>query len=382
MNGSDNQEIQERPLVEKLVPTNITEVTQEDDSSSTLNDESLALLSPDDLGEGVLTVVDSANLPGTTVTVPIAISDAEGLQSLTVNLTYDTSILDIVDPNEETTENEGVKRAGISADWELDPNNPVANVNEETGEVSISLVNTGELPQADEDGNVPSGTILEIDFQVSEEAELGTSANIDLQTARVGVNDQDLAVGDANLQDGNVTVGESSSTIELFRFRNTNFDTGTYVYVGAEERASIESNPDFNQTFELDGRQEDGTVNPAFTASLAPGEGLIPFYRIRSLDVAGTYLFVSTEEYNGIFAEGSDQRDKWVQEGLDAADEDVPEFYLYEGSGDNGVEFNRFQNTQNNTFLYAGPDESAAIANDPNLSSLFNNQGVAFDSLG
>jgi hypothetical protein len=373
MNESDNQEIQESPLVEKLVPTDFTEVTQEDDSSSTLNN-SLALLSPDDLGEGVLTVVDSASLPGTNVTVPIAISDAEELQSLTVQLTYDPSILSIVDPNEETVENEGVKRAGISAEWELDPNNPVANVDEETGEVSISLVNTGELPQADEEGNVPSGTILEIDFQVSEDAELGSSTTINLDNARLGVNDQDIAVGDANLQDGNFTVGQST-TIELFRFRNTTFETGTYIFVGAEERDDILNNPDFNQTFELE-----GNGNAAFTASTVPGEDLIPFYRIRSLDVEGTYLFVSTEEYDAIFAEDSDQRDKWVKEGLDG-EEDIPEFYLYEGSGDNGVEFNRFQNTQNNTFLYAGPDESAAIESDPNLSNLFNNQGVAFDSL-
>jgi hypothetical protein len=373
MNESDNQEMQESPLVEKLVPTNLTEVTQEDNSSSTLNN-SLALLSPDDLGEGVLTAVDSAGLPGTNVTVPIAISDAEGLQSLTIQLTYDPSILSIVDPNEETVENEGVKRAGISAEWELEPNNPVANVDEETGEVSISLVNTGELPQADEEGNVPEGTILEIDFQVSEDAELGSSTTINLDNARVGVNDQEIAVGDANMQDGNFTVGQST-TIELFRFRNTTFDTGTYLFVGAQERDNTINNPDLNQTFELE-----GNGNAAFTASTVPGEDLIPFYRIRSLEVGGTYLFVSTGEYDAIFAEDSDQRDKWVQEGLEG-EEDVPEFYLYEGSGDNGVQFNRFQNTQNNTFLYAGPGESAAIENDPNLSNFFENQGVAFDSL-
>lgn len=378
MNGSDNQEIQERPFVEELVPTSFAEVSNKDNSNSILND-SLALLSPDDLGT-VLSVVNSANLPGTTVTVPIAISDAEGLQSLSVTLTYDPSILSIVDPDSETAENEGVRRAGISAGWELNPTNPVANVNQETGEVSISLVNTGELPQADEDGNVPSGTILEIDFQVNENAELGSTANIDLQTARLGVNDQDIEAGNANLQDGEVTVGESAS-LELFRFRNTTFDTGTYVFVGATERDSILANPDFNQTFELDGRQEDGTVNAAFKASTTPGDDLIPFYRLKSLDVPGTFLFVSTEEYNGIFAEDSDQREKWEKEGLDTEGNDIPEFYLYDGSADIGVEFNRFQNTQNNTFLYAGPGETEAIANDPNLSNLFNNQGVAFESL-
>ena len=164
-------------------------------------------------------------------------------------------------------------------------------------------------------------------------------------------------------------------TVELFRFRNTTFDTGTYIFVGEEERDDIQSNPDFNQTFELEG---DG--NAAFVASREEGDDLIPFYRLQSIDIPGTYLFVSTGEYNAIFAEDSDQQDKWIQEGLDG-EEDIPEFYLYGGSADRGTEFNRFQNTQNGTFLYAGPSETEAIENDSNFSDLFFNQGVAFESL-
>ena len=95
-------------------------------------------------------------------------------------------------------------------------------------------------------------------------------------------------VDDSNLQ-----------TIELFRFRNTTFDTGTYVFVGEQERDAILDNPDFNQTFELE-----GNGNPAFTASTTPGEDLIPFYRLASLDTPGTFLFVSTQEYQTIFAAG------------------------------------------------------------------------------
>jgi predicted outer membrane repeat protein len=168
----------------------------------------------------------------------------------------------------------------------------------------------------------------------------------------------------------------NSNTIELFRFRNTSFDTGTYLFVGAGERDAILNNPDFNQTFELEG---DG--NAAFVASLEPGDDLIPFYRLQSIDVPGTYLFVSTGEYDAIFDENSDQRDKWIREGLGDEGNDVAEFYLYDGSADRGTDFNRFQNTQNNTFLYAGPSETEGIENDPNLSGLFNNQGIAFESL-
>ncbi len=168
---------------------------------------------------------------------------------------------------------------------------------------------------------------------------------------------------------------EPNQSIELFRFRNTTFDTGTYIFVGEEERDDIQSNPDFNQTFELE-----GNGNTAFVASRESGDDLIPFYRLQSIDISGTYLFVSTTEYDAIFAEDSNQKDKWIQEGLDG-EEDIPEFYLYEGSADSGTTFNRFQNTQNGTYLYAGESETEAINNNPNLSDLFVNQGVAFKSL-
>jgi hypothetical protein len=173
-----------------------------------------------------------------------------------------------------------------------------------------------------------------------------------------------------------------SQTIELFRFRNTSFESGTYVFVAAAERDAILADEDLSNTFALDGQQEDGTVNPAFKASLTQaGDDYIPFYRLKSLDVPGTFLFVSTEEYTAIFAENSEQQDKWLKEGLNEEGTDIAEFYLLDSSAERGVAFNRFQNTQNNTFLYAGPDETQAIENEPNLSSLFNNQGVAFASL-
>ena len=175
---------------------------------------------------------------------------------------------------------------------------------------------------------------------------------------------------------------DESNVIELFRFRNTGFDTGTYVFVGEQERDDILDEESLSNTFSLDGVGEDDIVNPAFRASLASGEDLISFYRLKSVEVPGTFLFVSDAEYDTIFAEDSEQRDKWEKEGLDeAGEEDVPEFYLLDGSASQGIEFNRFQNTQNGTFLYAGPAETEAIENNSSLSDLFTNQGVAFKSL-
>ena len=117
------------------------------------------------------------------------------------------------------------------------------------------------------------------------------------------------------------------------------------------------------------------------TASSVQRDDLFPIYRLRSLDVPGTYLFVSTQEYDAIFADDLEQQNKWIREGLNNENEDIPEFYLFEGSTGHGIEFHRFQNQQNSTFLYADLTETEAIVNDADLSSLWIHQGVAFESL-
>ena len=174
----------------------------------------------------------------------------------------------------------------------------------------------------------------------------------------------------------------TESTIELFRFRNTAFDTGAYIFVGEAERDFILSDEDLSNTFALDGISEDDTINPAFVASKVEGEGLIPFFRLESLVIEGTFVFVSTAEYDFIFDDPV-QSQQWKKQGFaeGSETEDIAEFYLYEGSLENGTEFSRFQNQRNGTYLYAAGAEAEAITNDPDLNSLFDYQGVAFRSL-
>ncbi len=170
-------------------------------------------------------------------------------------------------------------------------------------------------------------------------------------------------------------VRDRGKSAALFRFRNRTLETGTDLFVGTEEKDAILANPQFNQTFALE-----NNGNPVFSASTEPGEDLEPFFRLTSIDVPGTYFFVSTEEYNAIFAKNSAQKDKWQAEGFDAQGIDIPEFYLYGVGAKQGMEFHRFQNINNNTFLYAGPKETEAIYNDPLLSSTLIDQGIAFKS--
>ena len=173
---------------------------------------------------------------------------------------------------------------------------------------------------------------------------------------------------------------ENDELSEFYRFRNTNYEAGGYFFVGEEEKNAILANPDLNQTFILEGVTEDGTVNPAFIASVTFRADLRPFYRLRSLDTPDTNLFVADQEYDDIFAEDSDQKDKWIKEGFDTEGIDIPEFFLYGVGAGQGIEFHRFQDINNHSYLFAGPEETEAIYNDPLLSANFVDEGIAFES--
>jgi sugar lactone lactonase YvrE len=169
---------------------------------------------------------------------------------------------------------------------------------------------------------------------------------------------------------------EVISPSPMYRFRNTSYTTGAYLYVGEEERDSILANPNLSNTFVLE-----GGGNPAFQLSFEAVEGLLPFYRLRSIERLGNYLFAGQEEYDSIFAENSVQKDKWVKEGLDSNGNDVPDFYVYGADSNQGQLFNRFRNQEDGGYLFAGTQESENILNNPSLANIFINEGPAFKAL-
>lgn len=170
-------------------------------------------------GDRTLSIQEElTGFPGTKVTVPIFINNATELASLTLTINYDTEVFDVVDPVEDTETNEAVRRTGISQDWILtDPNNPdfelpnpVANVNDATGEITISLFNsTGVSPTG-------SGNILEIDFTIAADAPTDFPTTIDLRLARLGFEGEkdETLLGDSLLGDGTVTVGVGGIDID------------------------------------------------------------------------------------------------------------------------------------------------------------------------
>jgi hypothetical protein len=318
-------------------------------------------------GNVFISVPSFGRTPGQTVNVegtglPISVNNAEGLRDIRIRVDYDPSLLDITD---------ATLASGLPEDWSISQ----LDINNER--VVIDLAGTTPLSSG-------STELVRLSATVPEDAPLGDSQVLEVSGGQIDRNNNSLVFAEtAAVQNLSATTDPpvSGNTIELFRFRNTSFESGTYIFVDATERDAILADENFSNTFSLDGVKAGGTTNPAFTANREAAENTIPFFRLRSIDVPGTYIFVSTEEYNGIFAEDSAQRNKWEKEGLDPEGNDIAEFHLYGASAGLGVEFNRFQNTQNNTFLYAGPEETQAIENDPNLSNLFTNQGVAFESL-
>ena len=140
----------------------------------------------------------------------------------------------------------------------------------------------------------------------------------------------------------------------IYRFQNSS-KPGTYIFVGEEERASINANfPSF---------QEEGL---AFQVGETFGDDLVPYYRFQSVANPGTYLFVDDTERTGIF---ENYADSFSEDGL--------AFYVNSAGTGLGETFYRFHNTdQPGTYIFAAGEERANIlANFTN----FVEEGAAFE---
>ena len=294
------------------------------------------LLSVTVADQRTISVTDSlTGLVGEIITVPISINNAAGLQSLTLTLTYDTNLLDITDPNPETDTNEGVKRAGIATNWRVttgegnNPNqeqpNPVANVNEQTGEVTISLINPSEPPTEG------AGDIIEIDFQIKSDANPGSIADIDLKTASLGINEQEISLGESSLDDNGIKVIGKGAIV--YRFFNTNL--GVHFYTASEtERDFVLNNlPQY--------RFEDASYISALqdTDPLTGDEK--PVYRFFNINT-GVHLYSASEVEK-----------QFILDNLSAIYrfEDVA-YYAFDSATEHTAPVYRFYNTLLDTHFY------------------------------
>lgn len=173
-----------------------------------------------------------------------------------------------------------------------------------------------------------------------------------------------------------VSVTDEILSSPMYRFRNTTYETGVYLYVNEGEKEAILANPNYNKTFVLEGEG-----SSAFEVSFEPADDLLPFYRLQNKEKQGTYLFVGQEEYDSIFSENSPYRDQWVKEGSDSNGNDQPDFYTYGAGSNQGESFVRFRNQVDGGYLFAGAEESDSILNNSSFSNIFVREGVAFEAL-
>ncbi|GAB4233612.1 MAG: hypothetical protein Kow0049_17110 [Stanieria sp.] len=266
---------------------------------------------------------------GELITVPISINDATGLQSLTLTLNYDTNLLDIIDPNLNTDNNEAVKRTGVAANWKLisgegsNPNaelpNPIANVNDATGEVTISLINPGTVP------TTGSGNILTIDFTISSNAVPNSSSVIDLKTAKLGINNQEINLGDSNLDDGKLTLSKGSA---VYRFYNTNLGVHFYTTSEVEKQFVLDKLPQYR----FEGASYTSAAQP--NAGADPLTGAKPVYRFYNNNT-GVHLYTSSEKEKN-----------FIQNDLGAIYRfENTAYYAYNNPTDGTIPIYRFYNT-------------------------------------
>jgi|GEM_PF-6407509 len=107
----------------------------------------------------------------------------------------------------------------------------------------------------------------------------------------------------------------------------------------------------------------------AFNAAIVPSDGLIPLFRFQSNQLPGTYLFVGEEERNSINADPNFSS-SFTEEGI--------AFHVYGAGTNQATPLSRFQNLNvPGTYLYAGGFEAANIR--ANFSNSFIDEGIAFE---
>jgi len=135
--------------------------------------------------------------PGSTVTIPVNIDNADLLESVELRIAYDTTLLDVAAS--------GVRKGSLTGASTL-----IVNVDDAAGLVYVSMVMTRPL-------SAGAGSLLEIDFKVSQKAAAGET-RIDLQS--LSLNEGQLVltivpVNGADSTDGLLTIQSVAASENL-----------------------------------------------------------------------------------------------------------------------------------------------------------------------
>ncbi|MGK7892688.1 MAG: esterase-like activity of phytase family protein [Xenococcus sp. (in: cyanobacteria)] len=145
---------------------------------------------------------------------------------------------------------------------------------------------------------------------------------------------------------------------DIFRFRRNIGGQSAYLYAGAEEAENIRTN--FADTFTEEGF--------AFNVAAEPQDDLIDLDRVRSEQ--GTYLYVGEDERNSINNDPN-LSTVFTEEGR--------AFSVYGVGAGEATEFSRFRNLNSpNNYLYAAGTEAESIRTD--FAGTFVEEGAAFEA--
>jgi hypothetical protein len=202
---------------------------------------------------------DLIGSPGSTVVVPIIISDATGLQAVgPITLEYNTDLLD--------TSNEQVSLGSLIGNFSLQP-----NVEDDSGIIKLSAFSDTPLESG-------MGAIFEIEFQIKGDAPADSNTILDLTTVLLGVDGIDFPSDKITIEDGTLTFGEAPQG-GILAFSTANFslgEDGTVVTEVTVTRTSGSSG-EVSATISLGADGDTATApddydNSAITVTFADGD--------------------------------------------------------------------------------------------------------------
>jgi hypothetical protein len=136
--------------------------------------------------------------PGQTITVPVHLNQATDLLALDLTLRYDTSLLDTIQ----------VKNSSLVQDFSL-----VTNINEAQGQIDLTLFGTQPLASG-------IGSVVELDFQVSDQATIGEIIPLDLTQGTFSTLGGDRPL---SLQDGSLLIEHPTFRVIDFQANASGF---------------------------------------------------------------------------------------------------------------------------------------------------------------
>ena len=145
----------------------------------------------------ILSIPDNFSaVPGSTITVPVEINNATGIQSLDFTLNYNTAFLNL------TAVNLGSLTSSFT---------PTPNINDANGTASVSLFGTTPITSG-------AGSVAQLTFAVASNATNGSNIPLDLVTA--SINEKAIAT---SLDDGSISLTPPSLQVTNFQITPSGF---------------------------------------------------------------------------------------------------------------------------------------------------------------